>query len=119
VTGEDGELRIKGKGYGWLKTLSDGEAGRQGYEILKEETDDSKTLEKEEYHEIFRILKKNSVEYSENSNGIFFDINTVSDEILDKLVTFMELCKTQRSEEKKRNAEMESIRTKQLKDTAH
>lgn len=37
VTGEDGELRIKGKGYGWLKTLSDGEAGRQGYETLKEE----------------------------------------------------------------------------------
>jgi hypothetical protein len=37
VTGEAGELRIKGKGYGWLKTLSDGEAGRQGYETLKEE----------------------------------------------------------------------------------
>jgi hypothetical protein len=37
VTGEEGELRIKGKGYGWLKTLSDGEAGRQGYETLKEE----------------------------------------------------------------------------------
>jgi hypothetical protein len=39
VTGEDGELRIKGKGYGWLKTLSDGEAGRQGYKTLKEETE--------------------------------------------------------------------------------
>jgi len=39
VTGEDGELCIKGKGYGWLKTLSDGEAGRQGYETLKEETE--------------------------------------------------------------------------------
>ncbi len=40
VTGEDGELRIKGKGYGWLKTLSDGEAGLQGYETLKEENND-------------------------------------------------------------------------------
>jgi len=37
VTGEDGELRIKGKGYGWLKTLSDAEAERQGYETLQEE----------------------------------------------------------------------------------
>jgi hypothetical protein len=37
VTGESGELCTKGKGYGWLKTLSDGEAGRQGYKILKEE----------------------------------------------------------------------------------
>jgi hypothetical protein len=40
VTGEDGELRIKGKDYGWLKTLSDAEAERQGYETLKEETND-------------------------------------------------------------------------------
>ncbi len=40
VTGEDGELRIKGKGYGWLKTLSDAEAERQGYETLKEENND-------------------------------------------------------------------------------
>jgi hypothetical protein len=40
VTGEDGELRIKGKGYGWLKTLSDGEAGLQGYKTLKEEKND-------------------------------------------------------------------------------
>jgi hypothetical protein len=37
VTGESGELCTKGKGYGWLKTLSDGEAGLQGYKILKEE----------------------------------------------------------------------------------
>jgi hypothetical protein len=37
VSGEDGELRIKDEGYGWLKTLSDAEAERQGYETLKEE----------------------------------------------------------------------------------
>jgi hypothetical protein len=99
-----------------IKDISD---LKGGYERRKQFLDDTKTLEKEEYHEIFRILKKNDVEYSENSNGIFFDINTVSDEILEKLVAFMELCKTQRSDEKKRNAEMETIRTKQLKDTAH
>ena len=92
---------------------------KRAYERRKQFLDDTKTLEKEEYHEIFRILKKNEVEYSENSNGIFFDINTVSDEIFEKLIAFMELCKTQRSDEKKRNAEMETIRTKQLKDTAH
>ncbi len=40
VTGEAGELRIKRKGYGWLKTLSDAEAERQGYETLKEENND-------------------------------------------------------------------------------
>jgi len=101
------------------KDINDVPDLKRGYEKRKQFLDDTKGLEKEEYHEIFRILKKNDVEYSENSNGIFFDINTVSDEILDKLVAFMELCKTQRSDEKKRNAEMETIRTKQLKDTAH
>ena len=92
---------------------------KRAYERRKQFLDDTKTLEKEEHHEIFRILKKNDVEYSENSNGIFFDINTVAEEVFEKLVAFMELCKTQRSDEKKRNAEMETIRTKQLKDTAH
>jgi hypothetical protein len=37
VTGEAGSLCTKGKGYGWIKTLSSGEAGRQGYKLLKEE----------------------------------------------------------------------------------
>jgi len=92
---------------------------KRGYERRKQFLDDTKTLEKEEYHEIFRILKKNAVEYTENSNGVFFDINTVSKDTFEKLLSFMELCKTQRSDEKKRNAEMETIRTKQLKDTAH
>jgi hypothetical protein len=35
VTGEDGELVNKSKGYRWLKTLSPAEAERQGYEPLK------------------------------------------------------------------------------------
>lgn len=40
VTGEEGELCIKNKGYGWMKTLSSAEAERQGYKLLKEETND-------------------------------------------------------------------------------
>ena len=40
VTGEEGDLCIKGKGYGWMKTLSPSEAERQGYKPLKEENND-------------------------------------------------------------------------------
>jgi hypothetical protein len=40
VTGEEGDLCIKGKGYGWMKTLSSSEAERQGYKPLKEENND-------------------------------------------------------------------------------
>ena len=33
-----------------------------------------KTLTTDQYYEIFRIIKRNDVEYSENSNGVFFDL---------------------------------------------
>ncbi len=78
--------------------------------------EDIKTLQTDEYHEIFRILKRNDVEYSENTNGIFFDLNLVSDEVFEKLSTYMSLCVIQRDNEKKRTKEIESIRTNQLKD---
>ena len=86
---------------------------KQMYEKRKQFLEDVKQLDKEEYHEIFRIIKKNDVEYSENSNGIFFDINQIKDEIFQKLEAFMNYCKTQRSEEKKRSEEIKtySIRT--------
>jgi DNA integrity scanning protein DisA with diadenylate cyclase activity len=89
---------------------------KQTFEKRKQFLDEVKTLDKEEYQEIFRIIKKNNVEFSENSNGVFFDLNQVSDEIFQKLEAFMNYCKTQRSEEKKRSEEIQTIRSEQLKD---
>jgi len=83
---------------------------KQMYEKRKQFLEEVKALDKEEYQEIFRIIKKSSVEFSENSNGVFFDLNQVTDEIFQKLESFMDYCKTQRSEEKKRSEEIKNIR---------
>ena len=45
VTGEEGDLCIKGKGYGWMKTLSPSEAERQGYKEHRYNLEESKNKE--------------------------------------------------------------------------
>lgn len=37
---------------------------------------------------VFGVIKKNDDEFSENSNGIFFDINRVSDRTLCELIMY-------------------------------
>ena len=44
------------------------------YDKRKLFLEDLKTLSKEEHKELFRILKQAKTEYTENSNGIFFDV---------------------------------------------
>lgn len=80
------------------------------YESKKQLLDDMKMLSKEEYYEVFRIIKRNNVGYTENSNGIFFDISTLSDEIYEKLSSFMSYCKSQRKSEEERTQEMNTLR---------
>jgi hypothetical protein len=72
--------------------------------------EDLKMLGKDEYEEVFRIIKRNNVEYSENSNGIFFDLNSLSDDVFLKLVKFLDLCKAQRVDEASRFAEINTLR---------
>ena len=84
------------------------------YELKKQMLEDIKTLSKEEHIELFRIIKKYSIEYSENSNGVFFDLTQCSTEVFNKLLQFMELCKTQRKNEELRSTAMDSLRSEQL-----
>jgi hypothetical protein len=80
------------------------------YETRKQLLEDIKLLSKEEYHEIFRIIKRNNVDYTENSNGVFFDLSGLADEIILELQKFLEYCKEQRNSEKVRTQELESLR---------
>ena len=79
-------------------------------EAKKHFLEDLKSLVKDEYAEVFRILKRNDVELSENSNGIFFDLNCIQDDIFEKLAKFMELCKQQRNDDANRTKEIDSLR---------
>ena len=83
------------------------------YEQRKQVLDDIKNqgLTKEEYEELFRIVKRNNIEYSENSNGVFFDLNTVPDDVIEKIMGFLQFCKEQRKSEEVRTHDLEFYAT--------
>ncbi len=68
-----------------------------------------KILVKSEYEEIFRIMKQYDVAYTENSNGIFFDVNTIPYEPFQKMCEFLEFCILQRKHEDDRKKEIEGL----------
>ena len=51
-----------------------------------------KTFTKFEHIEIFQIIKKNNIKYTENSNGIFINLNYLSISILKKIEHFINFC---------------------------
>ena len=79
-------------------------------EQRKQFLDDLKLLAKAEHEEVFRIISRHNVEYSENSNGVFFDLMLVGNDVFSKLVAYMELCKEQRKSEDIRTQEMNVLR---------
>jgi hypothetical protein len=80
------------------------------YEKRKQMLDDIKLLSKDQYEEIFRIIKRNNVEYTENSNGIFFDLNNVMDDTIEKIFSFLDYCKAQKKSEEERTNELECLK---------
>jgi len=54
---------------------------------------------------MFEIVKRNKVEYSENSNGIFFDLVKISNEVFEELRVYIEFCKKVREEQTLRDEE--------------
>lgn len=51
-----------------------------------------------EHEEIFKILDRNSVPYTQNSNGVFFILNTVSEELVNEINTFVTYCQQNQEE---------------------
>jgi hypothetical protein len=82
----------------------------QEYEERKRCLDELKKLVKSEQEQIFSILKKYRIEYSENSNGIFFDLSRVSTEAFEEIQKFLLFCQANRTEFEARDREMENSR---------
>ena len=80
------------------------------YEQKRTWLEELKSLSTDEYTEIFRIIRRHEVEYSENTNGIFFDLTQVSESCFTDLVKFMDLCKARRVNEETRNKELNTLR---------
>ena len=83
----------------------------EDYDIRKDFLEDLKLLNKTEQEEIFRIVKSSNTQYSENSNGIFFDISKITPIIFIEMQQFMEFCKKNR-----KNFESRAIEEKKAQD---
>lgn len=81
------------------------------YDQRKKLAEDLKNLTKDQYEEIYRIIKRAGISYSENSNGVFFDLNVVNDAVAESLIHFMKLVAMQQAEEKRRSDELAYYRT--------
>ena len=71
--------------------------------------DDLKRLVKAEQEAIFRILLKEKEDYSENSNGIFFDVSKISKQAFIKMREYMDFCKKTRDTFKAREEEERQV----------
>ncbi len=60
-------------------------------------------MEKSEFVEIARILKKHNVPVSENRSGMFFDLATISQEIFEEILMFKEFVSRNTKELEKRD----------------
>lgn len=80
------------------------------YEQRKKVWESIKTLVKSEQEELFRILLQNKVEYTENTNGVFFDVAKLEAPIFEKIEKFLIFCAENRKDFESRDQAMESLR---------
>ena len=80
------------------------------YEERKLFSEELKRLVISEQEEIFRILKRGGCEYSENSNGVFFDVSKVPKKVFDEMKQFLVFCQANRKNFEIRDREMEDSR---------
>ena len=72
--------------------------------------DSVKNLSNIEYNEIFNIIQENNCQYSGNNNGIFINLQNVSDEIIDKIFNFLEFIKKKKEELNEKDVVLENIK---------
>ena len=80
------------------------------YEERKRVLAELKKLVKSEQEQIFLILKRYKLEYSENSNGVFFDLSRIPPQPFEEIQKFLVFCQTNRNDFEARDREMESSR---------
>lgn len=80
------------------------------YEERKKIFENIKILVKPEQEEVFRIIRKTKENYTENSNGIFFDLSLISEDTFLQIKEYLDFCLKTRQEDADRLKELETIR---------
>jgi hypothetical protein len=79
------------------------------YEQRKQYFENLKILVKSEYEEVYRILRRNKVEHTENSNGIFFDVSLLTSDTFQQLEEHMNFCLQNRRAEENRSKQLATL----------
>ena len=66
----------------------------ENLKILKKEIEG---LQENEHLEILKIINKSSVKYSENKNGIFINMNRLSNETVKEIRDFLVFCRSNKT----------------------
>ena len=91
--------------------IAPGVLGREEYERRKRFLDGLKGLTQSEYIEIARILQKHETPYSENANGIFFNVCSLTQPAFDALELFLEFTQSNRKNLAEREMYMSTLTT--------
>jgi phosphotransferase system IIA component len=83
--------------------------GRNDFESRKRLHEEIKKFNRTEQEELFRILKRENEDVSENRNGIFFDLTVIKESTLNKIREWIIFCKNNTSEFEEREKEMELL----------
>ena len=85
--------------------------------------DNTKNLKEYEHSEIFNIIKKNNVSYTENKNGIFANLNKFSEKLIIELNDFIIYCNNNNNlfqiEYNKRNKIKNNIKDNYVEEKFH
>jgi hypothetical protein len=79
------------------------------FEIRKRLHEEIKKFNRTEQEELFRILKRENEEVSENRNGIFFDLTVIKETTLNKIKEWIAFCKKNTTEFEEREKEIELL----------
>lgn len=83
--------------------------GRNDFELRKRLHEEIKKFNRTEQEELFRILKRENEEVSENRNGIFFDLTAIKESTLIKIKEWITFCKKNTTEFEEREKELELL----------
>tara|TARA_B100000035_G_scaffold224836_1_gene193326 strand:- start:46 stop:300 length:255 start_codon:yes stop_codon:yes gene_type:complete len=77
---------------------------------LKELRKSIDSLTNDEKHEVFKIIKKDNCTYTQNNNGVFVNMNSLSGETLDKIRKLIEYSKHNKQVEQERIDQFKILR---------
>ncbi len=81
------------------------------YGLRKRIFEDIKKFSRSEQEELYRILKRNEEDISENKNGMFFDLINLKGETIRDIQSYIQFTTKNRQELAKREQEMVQLQT--------